>query len=132
MWCFENQLVEKAIRWLEIKETNRWIVATEKGVTLEELPVKEVWCWKIPKSGTSQIMHTGVFIWSLGINICVFILTFRTCRMQHKVNFTLNLTSFISGFSFFYTHYHTKFKDLSLPYYLTITGGRIVGFIPFL
>ena len=29
------------------------------------------------------------------------------------------------------TGYHTKVKELSLPYYLTIGGERIVGLMPF-
>ena len=35
-----------------------------------------------------------------------------------------------SEFSFSKTGFHTKVKVPSLPYYLPLTGGRIVGFIP--
>ena len=34
-------------------------------------------------------------------------------------------------FSFFLTGFHTRVKELSLPYYLLIAWGNIVGFIPF-
>ena len=36
-----------------------------------------------------------------------------------------------SEFSFSKTGCHTKVKDPCLPYYLPITGGRSVGFVPF-
>ena len=36
-----------------------------------------------------------------------------------------------SEFSFFWTGCRTKVKEHSLPYYLPIAGGRIIGFIPF-
>ena len=42
------------------------------------------------------------------------------------------LTGLNSEFSFSYTGCHTKVKELSLPYYLSIAGGRIIRLIPFL
>ena len=45
--------------------------------------------------------------------------------------FKRSLTGLNSGFSFTYTSCLTKAKELSLPHYLTIAGGRIIGFIPF-
>ena len=47
-------------------------------------------------------------------------------RIWYKVNFEVD-----SEFSFFYSSYHTKVKELSLAYYLFIAWGRIVGYIPF-
>ena len=45
--------------------------------------------------------------------------------------FKRSLTGLNSEFSFSYTSCHTKAEEPSLPYYLRITGGRIIGFIPF-
>ena len=42
-----------------------------------------------------------------------------------------SLTGLNSEFSFSSTGYLTKPKDLRLPYYLPITGGRIIGFITY-
>ena len=41
------------------------------------------------------------------------------------------LTGFNSEFSFSWTSCLTKAEEPSLPYYLPIAGGRIIGFIPF-
>ena len=45
--------------------------------------------------------------------------------------FKRSLTSLNSEFSFSYTRCLTKAEEPSLPYYLLIAGGRIIGFIPF-
>ena len=45
--------------------------------------------------------------------------------------FKWNLTGLNSEFSFSETSCLTKAEELSLPYYLPIAGGRIIGFIPF-
>ena len=45
--------------------------------------------------------------------------------------FKRSLTGLNSQFSFFYTSCLTKAEEPSLPYYLPIAGGRIIGFIPF-
>ena len=42
-----------------------------------------------------------------------------------------SLTGFNSVFSFFNISYHNKVKEHSLPCYLPIAGGRIIGFISF-
>ena len=42
-----------------------------------------------------------------------------------------SLTGLNSEFSFSQTSSLTKAEEHSLPYYLPITGGRIIGFIPF-
>ena len=44
--------------------------------------------------------------------------------------FKRNLTGLNSEFSFSLTGCLTKDEEPSLPYYLTIAGGRIIGFIP--
>ena len=45
--------------------------------------------------------------------------------------FKRSLTGLNSEFSFSYTSCLTKAEENSLPYYLPIAGGRIIGFIPF-
>ena len=45
--------------------------------------------------------------------------------------FKRSLTGLNSEFSFSKTSRLTKAKEPSLPYYLPIAGGRIIGFIPF-
>ena len=45
--------------------------------------------------------------------------------------FKQSLTGLISEFSFSKTSCLTKAEEPSLPYYLPIAGGRIIGFIPF-
>ena len=44
--------------------------------------------------------------------------------------FKRSLTGLNSEFSFSYTICLTKAEEPSLPYYLSIAGGRIIGFIP--
>ena len=51
--------------------------------------------------------------------------------MWHKVNFLKrSLTGLKSEFSFSKTSCLTKAEEPSLPYYLPVAGGRIIGFIP--
>ena len=45
--------------------------------------------------------------------------------------FKWSLTGLNSEFSFSSTGCRTKVKEFSLPYYLSIAGRRIIGFIPF-
>ena len=45
--------------------------------------------------------------------------------------FKQSLTGLNSEFSFSLTSCLTKAEEPSLPYYLPIAGGRIIGFIPF-
>ena len=45
--------------------------------------------------------------------------------------FKRSLTGLNSEFSFSQTSCLTKAEEFSLPYYLPIAGGRIIGFIPF-
>ena len=51
-------------------------------------------------------------------------------RMRHKLNFKGCLTSLNSDFSFSLNGCHTKVKNPSRSYYLSIAGGT-VGFIYF-
>ena len=56
----------------------------------------------------------------------------RSGRMWHKVNFFKRcFTGLNSEFSFSQTSWLTKAEESSLPYYLPIAEGRIIGFIPF-
>ena len=65
--------------------------------------------------------------------VLLFTQPLRSGRIWHKVNFFFkrSLTSLNSEFSFFYTSCITKAEKPSLPYYLRIARGRIIGFIPF-
>ena len=45
--------------------------------------------------------------------------------------FKRSFTGLSSEFSFFETSCLTKAEEPSLPYYLPVAGGRIIGFIPF-
>ena len=45
--------------------------------------------------------------------------------------FQQSLTGLNSEFSLSFTSRLTKAKEISLPYYLPIAGGRIIGYIPF-
>ena len=55
----------------------------------------------------------------------------RSGRIWHKVIFKRSLTGLNSEFSFSQTSCLTEAEEPSLPYYLPIAGGRIIGFIPF-
>ena len=55
----------------------------------------------------------------------------RSGRIWHKVNFYAVFNRFESEFSFSLTSCLTNAEEPSLPYYLPIAGGRIIGFIPF-
>ena len=66
------------------------------------------------------------------IYIYIYIyISLHTRRVRHKVNFKRSLTGLSSEFSFSLTSCLTKAEEPSLPYYLPITVGRIIGFIPF-
>ena len=68
--------------------------------------------------------------WYLVIQI-IFTQPFLSDRIWHKFIFKQSLTSLNSDFSFSWTSCLAKAEELSLPYYLLIAGGRIIGFIPF-
>ena len=58
----------------------------------------------------------------------IFTQPLRSGRIWHEVNiFKRSLTGLNSELSFSFT----KAEEVSLPYYLSIAGGRIIGFIPF-
>ena len=64
--------------------------------------------------------------------LILFTQPLRSGRIWHKVNFLSGvLTGLNSEFSFSWTSCLTKAEEPSLPYYLSIVGGRIIGFIPF-
>ena len=72
-------------------------------------------------------MHTNP---KVDIYIYIYIYTFTNPSAQAKYDkrsvFKRSLTGFNSEFFFL-----TKAEEPSLPYYLPIAGGRIIGFIPF-
>ena len=64
--------------------------------------------------------------------VCVCVLTNPSVQAGCDTSsiFSQSLSGLNLEFSFSKTSSHTKIKELSLPYYLAIAGGRIVGFIP--
>ena len=54
----------------------------------------------------------------------------RSGRIGHKVNFKQSLTGLNSEFSFLIS-FLTKAVEPSLPYYLPVTGGKVIALIPF-
>ena len=63
----------------------------------------------------------------------IIIFTNPTARVGYDTRsiFKWSLMGLNSEFSFSWTSCLTKVEELSLPYYLSIAGGRIIGFIPF-
>ena len=63
----------------------------------------------------------------------LFIFTNPSTRARYDTRsvFKQSLTGSNSEFSFSLTSCLTKAEEPSLPYYLPIAGGRIIGFIPF-
>ena len=64
------------------------------------------------------------------IYVCISTLLHEQDATQSQF-FMRSLTGLNSEFSFSLTVCLTKVKEPSLPYYLRIAGGRIIGFIPF-
>ena len=64
---------------------------------------------------------------------CITLFTNPSTRAGYDTRSFLNkvLTGLNSEFSFSYTSCLTKAEEPSLPYYLPIAGGRIIGSIPF-
>ena len=89
--------------------------------------------WNIKQGGSmSSLGGTNHHVWSTHSSYIYQPL--RLGRIWHKVNFFFfkrSLTGLNSEFSFSYTSCLTKAEEPSLPHYLTIAGGRIIGFIPF-
>ena len=71
-----------------------------------------------------------VFIY-IPIHIYIYKLTPPDQLDGTRSIFQWSLTGLNLEFSFFKTSCHTKVEKLSLPNYLPIAEGRIVGFIPF-
>ena len=65
--------------------------------------------------------------------LSVFIFTNPSARAGYDTRsvFKRSLTGLNSDFSFSYTCCLYRAEEPSLPYYLPIAGGRIIGFIPF-
>ena len=74
--------------------------------------------------------HTNIYIY---IYIYIYIFTNPSARAGYDTRsiFKQGLTGLNSEFSFSKTTCLTKAEEPSLPYYLPIAGGRIIGFIPF-
>ena len=69
------------------------------------------------------------------ISVCKLFVLIFTPPLGHNMTqcqfFKRSLTGLNSEFSFSKTSCLTKAEEPSLPYYLPIAGGRIIGFIPF-
>ena len=65
------------------------------------------------------------------IHLSIFTHSFARAGYDTRSVFKRSLTSLDSEFSFSSTSCLTKAEEPSLPYYLPIAGGRIIGFIPF-
>ena len=63
----------------------------------------------------------------------MYIFTNHSTRAGYDTRsiFKRSLTGLNSEFSFSYTSCFTKAEEPSLPYYLPMAGGRIIGYIPF-
>ena len=70
------------------------------------------------------------FIYSNG-GVMIFTQPLHSGRIWHKVIFKRSLTGLNSEFSLSKTNCLIKVEEPSLPYYLPVAGGRIIGFIPF-
>ena len=89
----------------------------------------------------SKIMKR--FKYSIAIKDFLLLLHFNLCHLSYLPNtstragydtrsiFKRSLTGLNSEFSFSYTSCLTKAEEPSLPYYLPIAGGCIIGFISF-
>ena len=75
---------------------------------------------------TNHIINTNTYL-------LLIIFTNRSARAGYNTRsiFKQSLTGLNSEFSFSWTSCLTKAEEFSLPYYLPIAGGRIIGFIPF-
>ena len=90
-------------------------------------------------SGTSKENLKGVSYWAtrnfvdeeLDAKLFIFSNPSARARYDTRSVFKRSLTGLKSEFSFSKTSCNTKAKELSLPYYFPIAGGRIIGFIPF-
>ena len=68
------------------------------------------------------------------IYVCMYVCMklYSRAECDTRSIFKRCLTGLNSEFSFSETGCLTKAEELSLPYYLSIAGRRIIGFIPFL
>ena len=74
-----------------------------------------------------------VFLYYTTVVSCNIIFTNPSAQVGYDTRsiFKRSLTGLNSEFSFSSTSCLTKAEEPSLPYYLPIAGGRIIGFIPF-
>ena len=77
--------------------------------------------------------HTHTHTWAYYLHSHIPYLPIPSAQAGwHKVNFfKRGLTGLNSEFSFSKTSCRPKAEEPCLPYYYPITGGRIIGFIPF-
>ena len=58
--------------------------------------------------------------------VCIYAITLLLVGSNTRSIFRWNITGLNSKLFFFLTICHTKVKEISLPYYLLIVGGRII------
>ena len=103
--------------------TNKWYMRNPESV-LENETRKILWDFDVQTDHLISARHPNLVI--------IFTQPLCSGRIWYKVNFfKRSLTGLNSEFSFSYTSCLTKAEEPSLPYYLPIAGGRIIGFIPF-
>ena len=107
-------------------------IITVGMVTFRQSP-----CWYYPwadiiLSISSDTQHLWTW-WHFGEHTGLIIFTNPSARAGYDTRsiFKWTLTGLNSEFSFSLTSCRTKVEKPSLPYYLPIAGGRIIGFIRF-
>ena len=122
MYCDQNKL-------LRLQNFNEFVNKVNVKVNFVTIVERD------PKAPFS----TATTLWcmeerfSLTLDPYLIIFTNPSARAGYDIRsvFKRSLTGFNSEFSFSKTSYLTKAEEPSLPYYLSIAGGRIIGFIPF-
>ena len=72
-----------------------------------------------------------ILVWLFLLTAYIFTNPFARVGYDTRSIFKRSLTGLNLEFFFSKTSCHTKAEEPSLPYYLPIAGGRIIGFIPF-
>ena len=90
---------------------------------------QELICHKIP---SNQILYILIYMYKEDLALIIFTNHLALVGYDTRSIFKRSLTGLNSEFSFSRTSCLTEAEEPSLPYYLLVAGGRIVGFILFL
>ena len=135
---FENWVGVLVVLWL-----NRWTVeSSSRSSRTIKFTFRQIHLGKLctPLSSQLWVKQYQEWLWHLVTQEDLYAIKqtnhiyqpLHSGRIWHKVNlFKRSLTGLNSEFSFSFTSCLTKAEEPSLPYYLLIVGGRIIGFIPF-